>query len=207
MTLTPSTGASPPPLVYALCATPGAGGALLAKLLEATGLAGAPERLFERARFERACREHGVTTAAEVLAAEVGRRHSSGGVRGIQLAWEDRERLRAAGPRGLRVVWLTRRDKLAQAADEVLRRNFDARSLAPLRDRIDRMNAAYRDVEPGDRYALTYVPGQGTELALNGKPLVRIPGADFAKAYFAIWLGPDPADEKFKRQLLTGSRS
>jgi hypothetical protein len=60
----------------------------------------------------------------------------------------------------------------------------------------------YRDVKPGDRYALTYVPGVGTELALNGTRLGTVAGADFAAAVFAIWLGPKAIDDSLKTQLL-----
>jgi hypothetical protein len=78
----------------------------------------------------------------------------------------------------------------------------DAPTLIRLRPRLDQLNALYRDVEPGDRYSLTYVPDWGTELALNGVPLGRIPGADLAAAVFAIWLGDQPMDEPLKRRLL-----
>ena len=76
--------------------------------------------------------------------------------------------------------------------------------LAKLRSRIDLINAIYQDVKPGDRYALTYLPGRGTELALNGTPLTVIEGADFAAAYFGIWLGRDSIDDRLKRDLLKG---
>jgi len=95
-----------------------------------------------------------------------------------------------------------RAGQFADAADTILARTFAAQQLAPLRPRIERLHAAYRDVASGDRYALTYRPGVGTELALNGEPLVSVPGADFAAAYFAIWLGPRPADERFRDDLL-----
>lgn len=65
-----------------------------------------------------------------------------------------------------------------------------------------RLNALYRDVEPGDRYALTYVPGVGTELALNGKPLGTVEGAEFSRAVFSIWFGPAPVSPSLKRDLL-----
>jgi hypothetical protein len=87
-------------------------------------------------------------------------------------------------------------------AEPTLERNQTPAELARLRSRIDRINAVYRDVKPGDRYALTYLPGKGTELTLNGAPLVVIEGADFAAAYFGIWLGRKPFDEKLKRDLL-----
>ena len=40
------------------------------------------------------------------------------------------------------------------------------------------------------------------ELAYNGQPLGSIPGAEFARAMFAIWLGAKPLDEALKTQLL-----
>ena len=80
--------------------------------------------------------------------------------------------------------------------------NVDAATFAALRPRIDRLNALYRDVNEGDRYALTYLPGSGTELSYNGRPLGRVEGADFAAALFSIWLGDSPVDEGLKRSLL-----
>lgn len=51
---------------------------------------------------------------------------------------------------------------------------------------------------------MTYVPGKGTELTLNGDPLGTIEGADFAAALYAMWLGDKPMNQSFKRQLLEG---
>lgn len=87
---------------------------------------------------------------------------------------------------------------------EGMRRNVDAAALAALRPRLEQFAALFVDVRPGDRYALTYLPGVGTELSLNGRPLGTIPGADFAAALFAIWLGPQPLDGDLKRALLAG---
>lgn len=91
-----------------------------------------------------------------------------------------------------------------KGAAPTLERNQTAAELARLQGRIDRINAAYRDVKVGDRYSLTYLPGRGTELALNGTPLITIEGADFAAAYFGIWLGRASIDDKLKRDLLRG---
>lgn len=91
-----------------------------------------------------------------------------------------------------------------KGAAPTLERNQPPAELAKLQGRIDRINAAYKDVKAGDRYSLTYLPGRGTELALNGSPLIVIEGADFAAAYFGIWLGREPIDEKLKRDLLKG---
>lgn len=94
--------------------------------------------------------------------------------------------------------------EFGKGAAPTLERNQTPAELARLQGRIDRINAAYRDVKPGDRYSLTYLPGRGTELALNNKPLLTIEGADFAAAYFGIWLGRSPFDSGLKRDLLKG---
>jgi hypothetical protein len=88
------------------------------------------------------------------------------------------------------------------AGDQILAQNVDTDTFADLRPRLDRINAWYRDVKPGDRYSLTYVPGAGTELALNGSRLGVVEGADFAAAYFRIWLGDTPIDRRLRDQLL-----
>lgn len=91
-----------------------------------------------------------------------------------------------------------------EAADELLARNLPPERLAALRSRLDRLHALYRDVEEGDRYRLTYSPGVGTTLTLNGETLGTIPGADFASDYFGIWLGDDPLNSAFRDQMLGG---
>lgn len=91
-----------------------------------------------------------------------------------------------------------------EAADELLAENLPAERIAELRPRLDRLNALYQDVKEGDRYRLTYTPGEGTSVALNGKTLGTIPGADFARDYFSIWLGEKPLSEPFRDQIFKG---
>jgi len=93
-------------------------------------------------------------------------------------------------------------DGFAKATDQGIAANVGPEKVAKLRPQIDKLNALYKDVKPGDRYALTYLPGVGTELALNGTPLGTIEGADFAAAVFAIWLGPNAIDQSLRTQLL-----
>ncbi|MCC5840858.1 MAG: chalcone isomerase family protein [Opitutales bacterium] len=92
-------------------------------------------------------------------------------------------------------------DQIVQGGNELLAENATKEELEPLRERIDRINAAYVDVQRGDRYTLTYVPDKGTTLRLNGKPLVTIPGHDFARVYFRIWLGESPISASFRDTL------
>lgn len=89
-----------------------------------------------------------------------------------------------------------------KAADQILGNNLGAEAVQRLRPRLDRLHALYEDVQPGSRYSLTYIPGKGTELALDNVLKGTIEGADFAAAYFSIWLGDKPIDVSLRDQLL-----
>jgi hypothetical protein len=93
-------------------------------------------------------------------------------------------------------------EEFGPATVEMMKKNVDKVTIEKLRQQIDHHNSLYEDVEPGDRYALTYIPGRGTELALNGEPKGVVEGADFATALFSIWIGKEPIDESFKRQIM-----
>lgn len=93
-------------------------------------------------------------------------------------------------------------EDFASATTRKVKDNLDAVAFNSIQARLDRLNSAYQDVTPGDRYTLVYIPGSGTTLKLNDLSLVRIEGADFARAVFAIWLGDRPIDKGFKRKLL-----
>ena len=88
------------------------------------------------------------------------------------------------------------------ATNKVMAQNVDAETLERIKPLVEYHNSRYQDVEPGDRYSLTYSPGKGTELALNDEPLGTIEGAEFAAAVFSMWLGEKPMNKAFKTQLL-----
>ncbi|MBI5896936.1 MAG: chalcone isomerase family protein [Desulfobacterales bacterium] len=89
-----------------------------------------------------------------------------------------------------------------KVTERFMARNVDAEALRRIRPQVAYHNSLYRDARPGDRYALTYIPGRGTELSLNGDALGVIAGAEFAAALFAMWLGDEPMNADFKQQLL-----
>lgn len=92
--------------------------------------------------------------------------------------------------------------QLVESGDKILARNVDEQTYAALAGELRMINAAYSDVQAGDRYALVYIPGTGTVLELNGEPLVTVPGEEFAQAYFAIWLGEKSAKRSFRDALI-----
>lgn len=68
---------------------------------------------------------------------------------------------------------------------------------------LETLYALLEDVKAGDRYTLTYIPGTGTELTLNDTVKGVIPGEEFAKRYFGIWLSDKySVDEAFTKRLL-----
>ncbi len=58
------------------------------------------------------------------------------------------------------------------------------------------------NVESGQNITAIYTPKQGTTFYFEGKPLAQIPGADFSKAFFGIWLDPKTSAPKLREQLL-----
>ena len=93
-------------------------------------------------------------------------------------------------------------DDLADATRERIKVSVDGDAFRRLLPGIESLNRLYRRVEPGDRYGITYIPGIGTRLIYNGVPLGTVPGAEFARAMFAIWIGDNPIDAGFRDRLL-----
>jgi hypothetical protein len=67
---------------------------------------------------------------------------------------------------------------------------------------LERMRTIFPDVRSGDTLAGLYTPGQGARFYLNGKPLADWPDADFARAFFAIWLSPRTSAAGLRSALL-----
>lgn len=90
----------------------------------------------------------------------------------------------------------------AEATTEMIKKNVSPDRFAALLPKIEKFNAFYRDVTPGDRYTAAYIPESGTRLWLNDDLLGLVEGAKFASAFFAIWIGENPIDRKFRDQML-----
>lgn len=92
------------------------------------------------------------------------------------------------------------RENIVENSEIILKRNPDIR-LESIRPELERLYALYRDVEPGDRYALSYTPGRGTVLYLNGAEQGVFKGKEFAHAYFGIWLSDYSVKDEFTKKL------
>lgn len=93
------------------------------------------------------------------------------------------------------------KEKLAEAWTEGFQKNAGDQASA-VADGLAKLNAAMADVKKGDVVALTYVPDTGTTVTVKGHDAVTIPGADFQRVLFSIWLGPDPPNVPLREGLL-----
>lgn len=62
---------------------------------------------------------------------------------------------------------------------------------------------AMEDIPKGHEMVLTYVPGKGTRVEVNGKAKGDLPGKATADAILATWIGPHPGPgDDFKQAVL-----
>jgi hypothetical protein len=101
----------------------------------------------------------------------------------------------------LRFVRNVGRKDITKAWTEGFEKNAGA-SLPALESRIETLNQAMPDLRDGDTLAFSAVPGKGVVVEVNGHSATTIPGSDFARALFAIWLGASPPNTALKEGLL-----
>ncbi|MCU0842862.1 MAG: chalcone isomerase family protein [Thiobacillaceae bacterium] len=83
--------------------------------------------------------------------------------------------------------------------------NNGPREMAAIGPQVDRFLELIRglgEVSAGSVIRLDYLPGEGTRVSLDGRPLGRVPGEAFNRAVLKIWLGDDPVQVSLKRALL-----
>ena len=99
--------------------------------------------------------------------------------------------LRGVGAKRVSDAWMKGLASNTPKASEVVRAQF--RTLC----------GWARDFRAGDEITVTYVPGEGSTVVIGGVRKGVVPGKEFADAYFALALGPNPSlGAAFKRRLL-----
>jgi hypothetical protein len=92
-------------------------------------------------------------------------------------------------------------DDFAAATRDSLRERLGETAYRDLLPALNAFNRAYRSVEPGDRYALSWHHDTLT-LALNGETLYAGDDPALASALFGLWLGDRPLRDDFRDALL-----
>ncbi len=93
-------------------------------------------------------------------------------------------------------------EKMTSAVDEGFQKSTKGNT-TPLQDKIKQFKTVFSEkINKGDIYDLVYSKTNGTLIYKNGKLSASIPGLDFKKALFGIWLCSEPADEGLKKKML-----
>lgn len=79
----------------------------------------------------------------------------------------------------------------------------DPAKLAPVKERSEKFLSWFsRKTKEYDTATFLYIPGQGVHVSMNNTYKGYIPGLDFKKALFGIWLCAKPANRPLKAGLL-----
>ena len=74
-----------------------------------------------------------------------------------------------------------------------------------MKPKIEKLLGWMVAAKDGKSQIYTYIPGEGLTVKVHGQTKGTIKGADFAEAFFKIWLGPSPPNAGLKRGLLGGT--
>jgi hypothetical protein len=100
--------------------------------------------------------------------------------------------VRNVGIDDLRKAWLEGFEKVAKD------------QLPALNARIGTLNSWMAEMKTGQRLVFVRQPGTGIQVSVNGAVKGTIPGDDFSRALFTIWLGAEPPNPELKAGLLGG---
>lgn len=99
-------------------------------------------------------------------------------------------------------VYSVDKAKIAEAWEEGLRDNTPNAS-AEVKKNFTTLAAWMEDINKGKEVVLTYVPGSGTIIEVNGIAKGTLPGKATADAIVATWVGPKPGPgDDFKKGVL-----
>jgi hypothetical protein len=94
------------------------------------------------------------------------------------------------------------KSQMADAWEEGLEDNTPNAS-AEVKTAFKTLQSWMEDVPKGNKIVLTYVPGVGTTVEVNGKSKGTLGGKAVSDAILNTWIGPDPAPgEDFKKAVL-----
>ncbi|MDO8926664.1 MAG: chalcone isomerase family protein [Sideroxyarcus sp.] len=124
--------------------------------------------------------------------------------------WVEKNDFQPASPAATKLVLDLRyaRDlygaRIAQSSiDEIRQLGFG--STEQQRVWLEKMTALFPDVHEGTHISGVYLPAQGARFYLDGKLLGEIGDAEFARAFFAIWLDARTSAAGLRKQLLASN--
>ena len=93
-------------------------------------------------------------------------------------------------------------DAMKKALIEGLEKSTD-NNTGPIMKEINQLTSTFNsDVSTGDFYEFIFVPITGTNVVKNSVYIDTIPGIEFKKAFFGIWLSDNPIQKNLKKAML-----
>ena len=75
----------------------------------------------------------------------------------------------------------------------------------PITEEIEQLISTFTgDVTDSDFFEFIYMPDAGTNVLKNSTYIDTIPGIEFKKAFFGIWLSKNPIQKNLKKAMLGG---
>jgi len=75
----------------------------------------------------------------------------------------------------------------------------------PISNEINQLTLSFStDVSDGDFFEFIYIPDTGIDILKNSALIDTIPGIEFKKAFFGIWLSNNPIQKNLKKDMLGG---
>jgi hypothetical protein len=113
--------------------------------------------------------------------------------------------LKGDGAWAVRMIFLREvdKEKVIGGFKEGFEKNSPSKA-ASLQPSLDKLIASLGEMKKGTVMTVSYAPGKGTTVAVQGGPTVTIEGKDFGDAMLANWLGGKPGDPSLKTELLAG---
>jgi Chalcone isomerase-like len=101
-------------------------------------------------------------------------------------------------------LYSVKKDQMCDAWNEGLEQNTP-KAPADVKKEFQTLCSWMEAIPSGHELVLTYVPGTGTTVEVNGKSKGTLPGKPTADAILNTWIGPDPGPGKdFKKAVLGG---
>jgi len=96
-------------------------------------------------------------------------------------------------------------ERVMDALYKGFRNNVPKGDLSPIEDKVEKFNNCFSgEIKKHDVFDIKYVPGEGVTVFKNGEPQDTVPGADFKKNVFGIWIGETPVQKDMKTAMLAG---
>ena len=93
-------------------------------------------------------------------------------------------------------------DAMKKALNEGLVKST-SNNTGPIMKEINQLTSTFNsDVSTGDFYEFIYLPDSGTNVVKNSEYIDTIPGIDFKKAFFGIWISNNPIQKNLKQAML-----